>query len=72
MIYHFLSHHNQLIKNMWYWLGFLMLIKLLKQVNIIWWSEMDLFEIIPDTAVSSNLFENMLSMIVAVVRVILV
>ena len=33
---------------------------------------MGLFEIIPDTAVSSKLFENMLSMIVAVVRVILV
>ena len=35
---------------------------------------MDLFEIIPDTTVSSKLFENMLSMIliVAVVRVILV
>ena len=33
---------------------------------------MDLFEIIPDTVVSSKLFENMLSMIVAVVRVILV
>ena len=45
---------------------------LLKQVNIIWWSEMDLFKIIPDTAVSSRLFENMLSMIVAVVCVILV
>ena len=41
-------------------------------MNIIWWSEIDLFEIIPDTAVSSKLFENMLSMIVAVVRVILV
>ena len=33
---------------------------------------MDLFEIIPDTTMSSKLFENMLSMIVAVVRVILV
>ena len=33
---------------------------------------MDLFEIIPDTALSSKLFENMLSMIVAVVPVILV
>ena len=33
---------------------------------------MGLFEIIPDTAVSSKLFENMLSIIVAVVRVILV
>ena len=33
---------------------------------------MVLFEIIPDTAVSSELLENMLSMIVAVVRVILV
>ena len=49
-----------------------MFIKLLKQVNSIWWSEIDLFEIIPDTAVSSKLFENMLSMIVVVVRVILV
>ena len=49
-----------------------MFTKLLKQVNIIWWSEIDLFEIIPDTAVSSKLFENMLSMIVAAVRVILV
>ena len=33
---------------------------------------MDLFEITPDTTVSSKLFENMLSMIVAVVHVILV
>ena len=49
-----------------------MFIKLLKQVHIIWWSEIDLFEIIPDTAVSSKLFENMLSIIVVVVRVILV
>ena len=49
-----------------------MFIKLLRQVNIIWWSEIDLFEIIPDTTVSSKLFENMLFMLVAVVRVILV
>ena len=33
---------------------------------------MDLFEIIPDITVSSKLFKNMLSMIVAVVCVILV
>ena len=33
---------------------------------------MDLFVIIPDTTASSKLFENMLSMIVAVVRVTLV
>ena len=33
---------------------------------------MDLFKIIPDTTVSFKLFENILSMIVAVVRVILV
>ena len=46
-----------------------MFIKL--QLNIIWCSQIDLFEIIPDIAVSSKLFENMLSMIVAVVRVIL-
>ena len=45
---------------------FFIFIKLLKQVNIIWWSKIDLFEIIPDTDVSSKLFENMLSMIVAV------
>ena len=48
-----------------------MFIKLLKQVKNVW-SKIDLFEIIPDTAVSSNVFENMLYMIVAVVRVILV
>ena len=50
MIYHFLSHHNQLIKKC-VLLACLkkMLITLLKQVNIIWWSEMDLFEIIQDT-----------------------
>ena len=49
---------------------FPMFIKLLKQANIIWWSEIDLIEIIPDTTVSSKLFENMLSIIV-LVRVIL-
>ena len=49
-----------------------MLIRLLKQENIIWWSEIDLFEIIPDTALSSKLFVNMLPMIVVIVQVILV
>ena len=46
--------------------------KWLKQVNIIWGSEIDLFEIILDTAVPSKLFVNMLSMVVAVVHVTLV